>query len=478
MLPHDTPYTKASPRAAQQKHPSFSLPRQTYTAARSPLLAKVVASKQPARSPSDRSVDRSMGGHRDHHHHQEVGVLVDDDEEELIEQHARACGGATSGVVEQQIGDGGGCGQEAGAGMVFEASSSVGSVSATMAPSQILCWPPPPPPQSAPPQNQLHHHHHHDVGGGQAPFFPLLPPLPPQPPPPPPPFFADFYARRALQFAYDHHSGGASTSSDPLGLGGLYMGHHHHGGAAGMMMPPPFASSPFGDFGRMTAQEIMDAKALAASKSHSEAERRRRERINAHLARLRSLLPNTTKTDKASLLAEVIQHVKELKRQTSEITEEACPLPTESDELTVDASSDEDGRLVVRASLCCDDRADLLPDLIRALKALRLRALKAEITTLGGRVKNVLFITGDDGAAAAGCEGTAADDDGGQQEEAAPPMSPQHTVASIQEALRAVMERTASAAEEQGAAASGAGAAGLKRQRTTSLSAILENRSI
>jgi len=181
-------------------------------------------------------------------------------------------------------------------------------------------------------------------------------------------------------------------------------------------------------------------------------------------------------TDKASLLAEVIQHVKELKRQTSEITEEACPLPTESDELTVDASSDEDGRLLVRASLCCDDRADLLPDLIRALKALRLRALKAEITTLGGRVKNVLVITTDDSAA--GCEGAAAADDD-QQEEAAP-MSPQHTVASIQEALRAVMERTASsssAAEESGAAAS-SGAAGLKRQRTTSLSAILENRSI
>ncbi|XP_062209194.1 transcription factor bHLH30-like [Phragmites australis] len=403
-----------------------------------------------------------MGGHGDHHH-QEVGVLVDDDDEEL-EQQARACCGATSGVVEQGVGDGGG--QEA-AGMVFEASSSVGSVSVTMAPSQILCWPPPLP---APPQQQPHGaiHHHYNIGGGQAPFFPLPPPLPPQPPPPPP-FFADFYARRALQFAYDHHSGGASPSSDPLGLGGIYMGHHGGSPVAGMMMPP-FASSPFGDFGRMTAQEIMDAKALAASKSHSEAERRRRERINAHLARLRSLLPNTTKTDKASLLAEVIQHVKELKRQTSEITEEACPLPTESDELTVDASSDEDGRLVVRASLCCDDRADLLPDLIRALKALRLRALKAEITTLGGRVKNVLVVTGDDSAGCAGTDG----DQQQQQEEA--PMSPQHTIASIQDALRAVMERTASStAEESGAASSGAG---LKRQRTTSLSAILENRSI
>lgn len=243
-------------------------------------------------------------------------------------------------------------------------------------------------------------------------------------------FYPDVYSRRAstaLQFPYDT----AGPSTDPLGL---------------------YASPPFSglraEFGRMTAQEIMDAKALAASKSHSEAERRRRERINAHMAKLRSLLPSTTKTDKASLLAEVIQHVKELKRQTSEINDDSL-LPTESDELTVDSTiGDEEGRFLVRASLCCDDRSDLLPDLIRALKSLRLRTLKAEITTLGGRVKNVLLFTGEDGNSGA----------------------PHQSIDTIQDALKAVMDRqSVSDSTSTGSA---------KRQRTSNVGVKLERRSI
>lgn len=211
-------------------------------------------------------------------------------------------------------------------------------------------------------------------------------------------------------------------------------------------------SVPFGlqaELGKMTAQEIMDAKALAASKSHSEAERRRRERINNHLAKLRSLLPSTTKTDKASLLAEVIQHVKELKRQTSLIAE-TSPVPTECDELTVD-TSDEDGRFVIKASLCCEDRSDLLPDLIKTLKALRLRTLKAEITTLGGRVRNVLFITGEE-------EEESNSGDNHQQ---------QYSISEIQEALKAVMEKTNGDDSPSGS---------VKRQRTNVN--IIEHRSL
>jgi len=121
---------------------------------------------------------------------------------------------------------------------------------------------------------------------------------PPPPPPPPLSFYAGGFINRSmppaggLQFAYD----GSSSSSD----------HHLRflsETLAGHVVQP--GSGPFGlqnEMGKMTAQEIMDAKALAASKSHSEAERRRRERINNHLAKLRSLLPNTTKVSDPSLI--------------------------------------------------------------------------------------------------------------------------------------------------------------------------------
>ena len=147
------------------------------------------------------------------------------------------------------------------------------------------------------------------------------------------------------------------------------------------------------------------------------------------------------------MLAEVIHHVKELKRQTSLIAE-TSPVPTELDELTVADASDEDGKFVIKASLCCEDRSDLLPDLIRTLKALGLKTLRAEITTLGGRVRNVLFITGDE-------------DQQQQQQQ-------QCSVSSIQEALKGVMGKASGAHE--------ASSESVKRQRIHVN--VLEHRSI
>ena len=108
-------------------------------------------------------------------------------------------------------------------------------------------------------------------------------------------------------------------------------------------------------------------------------------------------------TDKASLLAKVVQRVKELKQQTSELAEEFETIPSETDEITVvsissDCSTGGDngaGRLIFKASLCCEDRSDLIPDLIEILKSLRLRTIKAEMATLGGRTRNVLVVAAD-----------------------------------------------------------------------------------
>ncbi|XP_047307338.1 transcription factor bHLH30-like [Impatiens glandulifera] len=262
----------------------------------------------------------------------------------------------------------------------------------------------------------------------------------------PPPYGQANLFNRKMQFGYDYSP---SQSDHHLRMISESLGHVVQGGGGG-------GSVPFGlgaELGKMTAQEIMDAKALAASKSHSEAERRRRERINNHLAKLRSLLPSTTKTDKASLLAEVIQHVKELKRQTSLIAE-TSPVPTELDELTID-TADEDGRFVIRASLCCEDRSDLLPDLIKTLKSLRLRTLKADITTLGGRVRNVLFITGEE--------------DHDQDLSSLDCYNDQYSISSIQEALKAVMEKANGGGGEHHQQHDTSSSGSVKRQRTNNV---------
>ncbi|XVF64885.1 hypothetical protein PTKIN_Ptkin09bG0202800 [Pterospermum kingtungense] len=72
-----------------------------------------------------------------------------------------------------------------------------------------------------------------------------------------------------------------------------------------------------GDDSIKTLSEIKSTD--ACNKSHQEAGRRRRQRVNAYFSTLPSLLPNTTKSDKASLLAEVVYRVRELKRQIEDI---------------------------------------------------------------------------------------------------------------------------------------------------------------
>ncbi|KOM56016.1 hypothetical protein LR48_Vigan10g190800 [Vigna angularis] len=53
-------------------------------------------------------------------------------------------------------------------------------------------------------------------------------------------------------------------------------------------------------------------------------------------------------------------------------------VPSETDEITVLSTGGDygnDGRLVFKASLCCEDRSDLIPDLIEILNSLHLKTL-------------------------------------------------------------------------------------------------------
>ncbi|KAM0022073.1 putative transcription factor bHLH family [Helianthus debilis subsp. tardiflorus] len=158
------------------------------------------------------------------------------------------------------------------------------------------------------------------------------------------------------------------------------------------------------DLSAASMESAAEAKAAAASNRHSEAERRRRKRINGHLATLRSILPDTVKADKASLLAEVVRRVKELKTITAELESTSLDqsddtirnyvIPGENDELklTYIGEDTSTNNVMIKVSICCEDRPDLIVELTRALGSVQGKLVRTEIGTLGGRIKCVLWV--------------------------------------------------------------------------------------
>ncbi|KAL8215379.1 hypothetical protein R6Q57_004828 [Mikania cordata] len=155
---------------------------------------------------------------------------------------------------------------------------------------------------------------------------------------------------------------------------------------------------PAFDDSSLTMDSSPSATALSISSSsasinHKEAEKRRRERINSHLNCLRTILPCNSKTDKASLLAKVVQRLKVLKQTTSEIKHDEN-IPSATDEITVISLKNNlnDGRIIIKASMCCEDRSDLLSDMIQTLNSMQLSPVRVEMVAIGGRILNIISV--------------------------------------------------------------------------------------
>ena len=128
--------------------------------------------------------------------------------------------------------------------------------------------------------------------------------------------------------------------------------------------------------------------------------------------------------DKATLLAEVISRVNELKKTAWEESQ-GFLIPMDDDEVKVELCDDgaEDGAVSYRASLCCDYRPQLLSDLRQAIDNLQIELVNSEISTLGSRVKNAFVYTC--------CQGENIDSQG--------------IANSVHEALNSVLEKAAAA---------------------------------
>jgi len=110
--------------------------------------------------------------------------------------------------------------------------------------------------------------------------------------------------------------------------------------------------------------------------------------------------------DKATLLARVVDQVKLLKRKAGEATQ-SMALPPETNEVSIELDTGDNGVVVagtgtdkmiyMKASISCDDRPDLIAGLTQAFHGLRLRTVRADLTSLGGRAQHVFVLCREEG---------------------------------------------------------------------------------
>ncbi|CAA0832095.1 Transcription factor EGL1, partial [Striga hermonthica] len=120
---------------------------------------------------------------------------------------------------------------------------------------------------------------------------------------------------------------------------------------------------------------------------HVHAERRRREKLNEQFVVLRSLLPFTTKTDKATVLANAIDYLKQLKKRVHELESERTSRVFGGGQQRMATKSRVEVSIIERDALVeieCREREGLLVELMQSLDGVGVTVTAVQSSTRDG----------------------------------------------------------------------------------------------
>ncbi|CAA7406859.1 unnamed protein product [Spirodela intermedia] len=133
-----------------------------------------------------------------------------------------------------------------------------------------------------------------------------------------------------------------------------------------------------------------------APASHVEAERQRREKLNHRFYALRSVVPNVSRMDKASLLADAVAYIKELRTRVGELEQLRRRTPPQAaaavvaegleggGTMEVEVRVVEGGEAMVRVTAAAEGRGHPAARVTAALKELDMKVHHASMTTVKG----------------------------------------------------------------------------------------------
>ncbi|CAO2034476.1 unnamed protein product [Urochloa humidicola] len=180
------------------------------------------------------------------------------------------------------------------------------------------------------------------------------------------------------------------------------------------------SSSPDGS---SSAAPAAGAAAAAGENKNILMERDRRRKLNEKLYALRSVVPNITKMDKASIIKDAIEYIQQLQAEERQVLQEVRGLESAAGEHEDTAATklkrarsvpsmvagahgappppplevlelrvSEVGERVLLVSVTCGKRRDAMARVCRAIEELRLRIITASITAVAGCLMHTVFV--------------------------------------------------------------------------------------